>query len=1045
MRAARKRQFLFVEVVDMKLSSLRLFRESTVRHADRTFAVHALSLILLAGMLPIGIAAQTDTGKREQYIQAVVRGEGYMPWQEHGLSREEIDFRNRIEQRKTRLLAERGAVRHPVMLDAEARDRARRNMQSAAWARDLIQAARQTADYLVTQPEGYAESMIGELTPWYEYGMTCPNCVGVKSQEGVGHGLLRWDYREPDKLTCGFCGHVYPSPQYPETQRLVCPRSGQIFTFFLNPEEQAHPDNRTGELAYHWVGHPMHMSFSGTIRQNKANFMIKGVSDLALTWFITDDPRYARRAQQILLRLARCYRGWLYHDYWNTVADADPLYAASHDTDLELVWKRHLATGAFEGDSLHKASMKRDFWGAGRLHPSTDGMGTLYSVSLGFDLVADARDSQGQTLWSAADREKVERDLLLEWIFTGEPYVGGPDQARLTNNKSPRIYHAFASVARALNLPRLADTALRGYEGVRDASFTDDGYSNESPGYTMMYLSELLPIPERLYGFDWPDSFPGRRAAGDLYRGDPKLRLMYRMMIDQLQSNGMLLPIEDTGIGGRAPGEGIEMGLKRYPEYFRGKTGTLLGQALPGMYALFHLEAGDIIQADDLSLPEIYFPGWMTAVLRHGPGRQAAVLSLNFSPEGNHRHADNLSLFYNDRGQTLLGDHGYVGDMPVNEWIVSTFSHNLVIVDGQAQRFRDRVNARHPRLEMMFTSPRASAVEASSDAYGQCSDYRRLVILLKGPEARTVAVDIFRVRGGRHHDYRLFSEIASSDAGADGALKFQGIALPPEPPLPEFGGSIQREAIFGLRDSRENVRPPASWQAVWNEPGRSFRFWCLSPVAKVTAANGPGQENHQHYGRRVRTLDLINDGEGLSSAFVGLHEPGAPDGLTSVRSVRRIDVPAGAGPSAVALAIDTAWGSYIILNEFAGEAEIEGVRFQGKLGIFGRDSQGRPWLIACGASTLRGDRVGFSRQAPEWAGRASGKTAYALTVSRRPPGWADPPKGCQAWVLLNDGGFDTGFPVSATQADAIAVERFPIPAGATGDFRLRALRYLEPD
>ena len=1018
---------------------------SAVRRGTRASICSGLFLGLLAGMLPFRAVAQTDDREREQYIRAVVRGEGYMPWQARGLSPAEIDFRDRIERRKTELLAERGRFQRPITLDAEARDRVRRNMAGAAWARDLVRAARETADYLASRPEGYVETMIGELTPWYEYGMTCPNCVGAKSQEGVGHGLLLWDYLEPDRLTCSVCGHVYPSARYPETQRLVCPRLGQTLTFFLNAEEQAHPENRTGELAYHWVGHPMHMSFTGTIRQNKVNFMIKGASDLALTWLITDDPRYALRAQQILLRLARCYRGWLYHDYWNTVADADPLYAAAHDKDLELVWKRHLSTAVFEDDRLNKASMEQTFWGAGRLHPSTDNMGALTGLSLAFDLVADARGSGDRAPWSAAERERVERDLLLEWIFTGEPYVGGPDEARLTNNKAPRIYHAFAAVARALNLPRLADTALRGYEGVRDASFTSDGYSNESPGYTMMYLSELLPIPERLHGFDWPDSFPGRRAAGDPYLGDPKLRLMYRMMIDQLQADGTLLPIEDTGIGGRAPSESVETGLRRYPEYFRGKAGTLLGPTRPGLYALFHLDAADLLRADDLDLPEIYFPGWMTAVLRHGPGRQAAVLSLNFSPEGNHRHADNLSLFYNEGGRTVLGDHGYVGDMPVNEWIAGTFSHNLVVVDGQAQRFRDRAAPRRPRLEMMLTTPRASAVEASSDANRTCSEYRRLVILLKGPGARTVAVDIFRVRGGAHHDYRLFSEIASSDAGAEGRLEFQGLALPPEPPLPAFGASIEREAIFGLRDSREASRPPASWQAVWREPGRGFRFWCLSPVDKVVAANGPGQEDHRHSGRRVRYLGLVNEGADRSSAFVGLHEPGAPDGLTSVRSARRIAVPAGAGPSAVALAADTAWGSYVVLSEFDNEVEVEGLRFQGKLGIFGRDSAGRPWLIAGGAATLRDDRFGFSGQAPEWAGEISGRAAGDLVVSGRPAGWSDPPPGCRSWILVNDGGFDTGFPVAATRTGAIVVERFPVPAGVTGGFRLPAVRCLESD
>ncbi len=178
--------------------------------------------------------------------------------------------------------------------------------------------------------------------------------------------------------------------------------------------------------------------------------------------------------------------------------------------------------------------------------------------------------------------------------------------------------------------------------------------------------------------------------------------------------------------------------------------------------------------------------------------------------------------------------------------------------------------------------------------------------------------------------------------------------------------------------------------------------------------------------------------------FVGVHEPGAPGGLLSVRSTRRVATPAAAGPSAVALTVDTAWGSYLVLSEFAGEAEVEGVRFQGKLGIFGREAGGQPWLVACGASTLNSDGIGFSGQAPEWAGAASGKTEYVLNVSGRPQGWADPPQGAQAYVLLNDGAFDTGYPVRVTRADAIAVERFPIPADAAGGFKLYALRCLEP-
>ncbi len=1004
--------------------------------------------VLAASLSPAPLPAADDAAaRREQYVDAVTRGEGYLPWQEQGLSQEEKDFRASIERRKTEMLQGRAPQRRPVLLDAGSRERALRNIENADWARSLASSMRASADRIVSQPAGYVDQMISELTPWYDYGMTCPNCVGKQSQEGIGHGLLDWDATDPDKLTCRECGHVYPSEQYPETARLVMPRSGQTLTFYLNEKERANPDNRTGELAYKWVNRPMHMSFTGLIRQNKALYLLGSLENLAVTWHLTGDPRYAVRTREILVRFAECYRNWLYHDYWNSVADADPLYAAWHDDNLKLEMKRHLTTNAFRGDTLGKAAMLQNFWGGGRLHPSTDHISLIYGVALAYDLTADARDAGGAPVWTDAQKEKVERDLFLEWIFTGEKYLGGPNEAKLTNNKAPRIYHAMASVAMALNLPQMADTALRGYEGVRDHSFKYDGYSIESPSYTLMYLSDLLPVPERLYNFEWPESFAARRQGTDIYKSDAQLRMIYRMMLDMLQPDGEIIPHEDSDIGQQPSQDLVEFGLARYPEYYAGKGATITGGATPTLYALFNLEADAVEAAGDLDLPEIYFPAWMTSILRHGEGKQATTLSFNFSPDGGHRHADNLAIFYNDSGDIMLGDHGYVGDTPVNGWIRSTQSHNLVVVDESDQRQGRREGAsRQPRLELMFATPRLSVAEASSDAYAQCGEYRRLIALLKGPGAQTLALDIFRVEGGKKHSYRIFSELASSDAADKGALTFEGIQLPAEPPLPQFSASIEREAIFGLRDIRKVDAPAPVWQATWTQPGRSLRFWNLAPAGRVEASNGPGQEDHEHVGRRVRYLNVINEGEGVSSTFVGLYEPGGPDGLTAVRAARRIEVPAAAGPDAVAVAIDTAWGSYLVLNEFDAEAEVEGVKFQGKLGIFGRDAAGSPWLVASGAPTFEAAGTGFRGQPAEWSSAPSAIAAESIAASGRPDGWQDPPEGCRNWLLLNDGEFDTGFEVTSTDASGIKLSpRFPLPGSATGAFRLPALRVVEGD
>ena len=84
--------------------------------------------------------------------------------------------------------------------------------------------------------------------------------------------------------------------------------------------------------------------------------------------------KYAKR----LDRLADCCGDWLYHDFYNTVADCDPLYAAWHDMALPLEWKRNAYEFAYRGscyetgpvsDTMRKAKMLATFFGCGRIQP----------------------------------------------------------------------------------------------------------------------------------------------------------------------------------------------------------------------------------------------------------------------------------------------------------------------------------------------------------------------------------------------------------------------------------------------------------------------------------------------------------------------------------------------------------------------------------------------------------------------------------------------------------------------------------------------------
>jgi hypothetical protein len=510
-------------------------------------------------------------------------------------------------------------------------------------------------------------------------------------------------------------------------------------------------------------------------------------------------------------------------------------------------------------------------------------------------------------------------------------------------------------------------------------------------------------------------------------------------MIDQLLPDGRYPPLSDTNVES-APGTSlIEIGCKRYPELFQNKKDALLRGRTPSEYSLFNLDIEKPADSVPLDPPEIYFPAWMTAFLRHGTGPDAAMLTLTFSPPGTHRHEDNLALFYAQGDRTFLGDHGYVGDMPVNHWIHSTLSHNLMIVDNAGQPRHPRT----PRLHRMLTSPHASIVEASSRVYEQCSEYRRTVILLKGPNNRTFAVDVFRVKGSRQsHVYRLFSEIASSDAD-DGRLEFTGLNMPPEKPLPQIGASLSKQDIFGLRDVRKVLTPPPAWQATWSQTDAAFRTWILIQADRVEASNGPGQETRDQQGRRVRYLDVIREGRDLETTFVAVHDPGEPDGSFGVVEAECLAVPKIAGKNALAIRIKSTWAEYLVLSEFEQEGNIAGNRFAGVLGIICHPDEGKQWMLTSGARTCTSDGFGFERATPVWSGDVVRHTPNGLfTDTPRPPDWKVP-TDVTPYVLVEVNNLMTGFPVVATGRKNIEIDRFPLANASR--FELEQVRYLSED
>jgi hypothetical protein len=213
----------------------------------------------------------------------------------------------------------------------------------------------------------------------------------------------------------------------------------------------------------------------------------------------------------------------------------------------------------------------------------------------------------------------------------------------------------------------------------------------------------------------------------------------------------------------------------------------------------------------------------------------------------------------------------------------------------------------------------------------------------------------------------------------------------------------------------------------------------------VVESHGPGQERRDlpsEIGRRVRYVDVVREGEDLASTFVAIHEPATVDGSLPILKAEQLNVPPSAGADAVALRIESKWGTYLVFSGFEQPVDVDGVRFQGTLGIICRKSGDHGWSLSAGAGTLTEKGAGFSDAVSWWEGTAASNTeTQIVTASPRPAGWPEMEPNLQNYVLVDDGSYRTGFPLHGTGNNMIEVRRFPLQQ--VRRFRLPAVRHWD--
>ncbi|HJN15935.1 MAG TPA: heparinase, partial [Armatimonadota bacterium] len=130
------------------------------------------------------------------------------------------------------------------------------------------------------------------------YFTDCVNCE-MGRQEGQFHDqagaeFTPWSVEEPDILRCAYCGHEYPSAEYPMDQALdvVSPR-GEVWKYPYYEDAD---------------GYKHH--FAATLDYRKIRYMERRANSFARLYAITGDESYARRSALIMARFAEVFPGY---------------------------------------------------------------------------------------------------------------------------------------------------------------------------------------------------------------------------------------------------------------------------------------------------------------------------------------------------------------------------------------------------------------------------------------------------------------------------------------------------------------------------------------------------------------------------------------------------------------------------------------------------------------------------------------------------------------------------------------------------------------
>lgn len=332
----------------------------------------------------------------------------------------------------------------------------------------------------------------------------------------------------------------------------------------------------------------------------------------------------------------------------------------------------------------------------------------------------------------------VERNLLFPF--------------RPLHNQSPNRIIGIACFGKFLNSPEYIHQAISWTEEIFHIGFYSDGmWSEGTPSYAYGILKELSKAKMFLNGWTDPKKYLSSAKNGSLtnFNFDNFFRKDFERAETALKKltlpNGHAIAFEDSIWN---------------QKYNNSKVPTIAEPFLMGPSGI--------------------------GMLGFGRGKKQVRLYLHWEGINNHDHYDGLGFTLWANNEEISSETAYRG---LNVWNRSSHAHNTVVVDNRNQEdfrtaprnkvFSDKL-VNYPHYQFGKLGGRESSYAAAGQVllwdtrknkiqlaqisgekyYRNCKEYLRTMILVKSDNDRFYIVDMFKISGGKIHDYMLHGNLS---------------------------------------------------------------------------------------------------------------------------------------------------------------------------------------------------------------------------------------------------------------------------------------------